>query len=249
MSRSIRGILLACIVVAFVMTACGLFGATNAEVIGRYKSQFAQLRNDFKAIAQNLPEYTADQRPVTPLDPAPDYRSTRGQPGNTDILMYEHLVDADSDLNDDAHIDLLLSGFLRTGLLWTGSKNPLDESVLRKHTDGSLEKELQIDLQTRYVGVVKVLTYVPPAAASAEEFSGGRVSMAGYLVDLRTKQAVCSFGASAKADADVEYEHKQSEDPKLALERAVQSSLWSNARKQFIDTAAKTCGGSFVIEK
>ncbi len=247
-------VLLAGIAWTLAMSACTLFGPTHEEVIGKYRSQYAQMRADLKAIAKILPVYRKDQAPLLPLNPAPNYRQEGGEAVNTDILMYEHLLDPDADLDDPEHCELYLTAFLRNYLQWTGPKNPMDPSVLRSRTT-SFSKELQSGLQLKYLGIARVVKYQSPKvlkdespdASDETKYSGGTVSIAGYLVDLPSKQVLCVFGLSAKTADSVETSVNEGEDAKAALESAARSTMTTAARQKFVEAAQKTCGGSFVL--
>jgi hypothetical protein len=243
-----RNALTVCVPLAIAMSACGLFGPSNQEVIVKYRTQYEQMRADLKAIAQTLPDYGSNQSPSTLLNPLPSYSEDTGAAGNTDILMYEHLIDPDAELSEQTQFDLRLSNSLRTCLQWTGPKNPMADSVLRSRAD-KLDKELQTGLQTRYLGVARILQYQPPVASSAELFSGGAVSVAGYLVDLKSKQVVCVFGVTAKTAGKVQVTVRQGEDPKAAVEAWARSSMYTEARQKFIEAANQVCGGRFVIRQ
>jgi hypothetical protein len=245
LKQKIFAVVMVCLVV--ILPACGPGGPTNADVIKKYQAQYAALRADLAAASKSFPDYNGEQAPASPLSPAPVYKESADNSVNTDILMAEHLLDPDVRLDDKTQLDLLLSSYLLTKLQYTGPKNPMLDSGLKEVAPASFDKDLASALTTRYLGVVRMAQYNPPVASDNNQFTGGEALFAGYLLDLKTKQAVCIVAVDATADTSVKFEYKTGDDPKAALERFVRSTVWSNARKGLIDAFTKTCGGTYTL--
>jgi hypothetical protein len=232
-----------------ILSACGPSGPTNADVIKKFQAPYASLRTDLAAAAKSLPDYNGDQGPASPLNPAPVYKEKADGTANTDILMVEQLLDPDARLDDKTQLDLLLSSYLLLDLQWTGPQNPMADSIQKQVASDPTGKGYQADLDnTRYIGVVRMAAYDPPVAGDNNQFTGGEALFAGYLLDLKTKQAVCVVAVDATSDTSVKFEYKTGDDPKAALERFVRSTVWSNARKGLIDAFTKTCGGTYTLK-
>jgi hypothetical protein len=246
MKQKMLVVVLVCVV--SILSACGPGGPTNADVLKKYQAQYATFRSGLNAIAKSLPDYTGDQGPTTPLSPTPVYKETSDGTANTDILMYEQLLDPDARLDDKTQLDLLLSSYLLNDLQWTGPKNPMADSILKEAAGASADKNLASGLTTRYLGIVRMGAYDPPVAGDNNQFTGGEALIGGYLVDLTTRQAVCVVAIDAKSDTSVSFQYKQCEDPRTALERFARSTLYTNARKGLIDAFTRTCGGSYTLK-
>lgn len=230
------------------LSACGPSGPTTADVLKKIQPQYAALRADLAAAANALPEYNGDQGPASPLNPAPVYKSKPDGTVNTDIFMYEQLLDPDTRLDDKTQLNLALASYLLNDLQWTGPKNPMADSVLKQVASDPTGKAYLDDLdKTRYLGVVRMAVYDPPIAGDNNQYTGGEALFAGYLLDLKAKQTVCVVAVDATADTTVKFEYKTGDDPKAALERFVRSTVWSNARTGLIDAFTKTCGGSYTL--
>ncbi len=225
-----------------LLTGCG---PTMGDVVLEYKPQFDNLRMDLQAIAGNLPETAAD-RPVTQtLDPAPDYNAgDDASIRNTDIVMYEHLLNPELDLRDNNRLDLGLSKYVVKYLNWTGSDSFTSDRRASEEWIAGFEHALDI----RYLGIAKVGVYEPPVAVSAESFTGGFTEVDGFLVDVQTKEILCSFSIAAKPNKMVNYTYREGEDRVAALEKFAHSTLWENAREAFITKMQENCRGSFVLE-
>jgi hypothetical protein len=232
------------IVFALLLTGCG---PTNEEVINQFKPQFATLRETLGAIANALPDSVEDQPAAQPLDPAPNYNGG-AQLGNTDILMYDQLLNPEIDLEQGTTLDLNLSNYLLTHLLWTGPENPMGSGALSESAGDEFAKEFEQILQMKYLGVARVVVYDPPVAIDAETFEGGYAEVQGFLVDMATREVRCSFNLSAIPADTVSYTYKEGEDPQAALNNFAHSTLWENARNTFIEKMGQTCGGSFALE-
>jgi len=246
MKQRILTVVMVCLVLT--LSACGPSGPTNADVIKKFQPQYAALRADLAAAAKSLPDYTGDQGPASPLSPAPVYKEKSDGTLNTDILMYEQLLDPDGRLDDKTQLDLRLSAYLLNNLQWTGPQNPMADTIQKQVASDPAGKNYQAVLDnTRYLGVVRMAAYDPPVADNNKKFTGGEALFAGYLLDLKTKQAVCVVAVDATADTSVQFQYKTGEDPKTALEGFARSTVWTNARKGLIAAFTKTCGGTYTL--
>ena len=227
---------------AMLLTGCG---PSMGEVVLEYKPQFDSLRTDLQAIASELPETVVDQQVTQALDPAPDYNADDYDGiRNTDILMYDHLLNPELDLHDNDQLDLSLSRYVVKYLNWTGPDYFTSDKRASEDWTAGFEQALAI----RYLGVARVGLYDPPVAVSAESFQGGYAEVDGFLVDMQTKEILCSFKIAAQPNMTVNYQFKEGDDPVEALEKFAHSTLWENARQAFIEKMNENCGGNFVLK-
>lgn len=240
-----RTIIFSLVGLVLILSGCG---PTNEEIINQFKPQFAELRTELQAVAAALPESASEQPAAQPLNPAPDYKEgTYGEVRNTDIVMYDHLLDPDLDLGDN-QLDLTLSNYVIMYLKMTGPKSTWSPSTLKKRAPEGRAEEFEQALQVRYLGVARVVKYEPPVAVSKDSFSGGYTEVDGFLVDMETQQVLCSFSIAARPNELVSYKYKEGEDPVKALAEFAHSTLWENARQAFVKKMGEMCGGTFVIE-
>lgn len=230
-------------VMALFLIGCG---PTMAEVVAEHKPQLDAMRSSLQAIAASLPDKADDLAVSGTLDPVPEYNAANfGVVTNTDILMYENLVDPALDLSTTDQFDLILARsiltYLRLGM--PGYGVPADKSA----SDEWIEK-LEKALDIQYLGVARVNQYAPVVGLSPDEFEGGYVELDGFLVNMDTQEVLCSFSISALPNEEVNYTYKEGEDQTTALEKFAHSTMWSNAREAFIDGMNANCGGGFVLE-
>ena len=220
-------------------------GPTKVDVILELKPQYDALRADLQTIAATLPEKVENQPVAQPLEPAPnfntdDYSVTR----NTDVMMYEHLLDPEEGMADTEKLDLRLSN-LRNYVYWTGPKSPYLLKESKTRADDEFRAKFEQALQIRYLGIARINRFDPIVAINAEAFEGGYTDIDGFLVDMQTQEIVCSFNIIAFPDEDVHYTYKEGESQTKALAKAARSNLWNKARDAFLDSMAVMCGGSF----
>lgn len=232
--------------VILLLTACG--GETNQDVISKYQSQYKDLRVKLQKVAQALPE-TASEQVASNLNPPPKYVERAKEALNTDIVMYEQLLDPDVELRENNQLDLILSNALVTGLRWTGDHNPMLASSLKQSAADTTTAILEQGLHLKYLGVARVTEYQPAVATDPQTFTGGLAKIDGFLVDLDSQAVVCSFGISASPEAQVPYQYKENESQTQKLTEAAYSSLWRNSRQAFIASFNKLCGGEFALLK
>lgn len=230
-----------------LLTGCG---PTNQEIIDQFKPQFATLRETLRTIAETLPETVENQPVAQPLNPEPSFNAEAefGVIDNTDILMYDQLLNPEVNLPQETTLDLGLSNYLLTHLLWTGPQNPMSSDTLTEGAGDEFAKEFEQVLQMKYLGIARVTVYDPPVAVDAETFEGGYAEIQGFLVDMATREVRCSFDLSAVPADTVSYTYQEGEDPQEALVRFAYSTLWENARNTFIEKLDQTCGGNFTLE-
>jgi hypothetical protein len=215
------------------------------EVVIEFKPQFDSLRADLQAIAAALPETASSQQVTQTLDPAPDYNANDYDGiRNTDIVMFAHLLDPEADLRDNNQLDLGLSRYVVKYLQWTGP----DAFTSDKRASDKFIAGFEQALNIRYLGVARVGLYDPPVAVSADSFDGGYAEVGGFLIDMQSREILCSFSIAARPNKTVNYTYKEGEDPVKALEEFAHSTLWENARTAFIESMGEMCGGSFVLK-
>src|SRR5579872_6345977 len=101
----------ACALVLVVM-GIGCRGETNRQIFQRYQRPFAEKRQQFTRIAQTLPPPgSVKGATAASLSPRPVY-DAKGKSFNTEIVMYDQLLDPDIQSQGHNRLDLLLSGDL-----------------------------------------------------------------------------------------------------------------------------------------
>jgi hypothetical protein len=227
------------IIALFLLTACG---ETNQAVVNKYKPQLTQIRRDLQEVAQNI-EATGGEKTATGLSPQPKYVE-RGKEGlNTDILMYEQVLDPEVDLKANKQLDLLLSNSLVRALQWSGDKNGMKESALKNSATDLTTQTFEQSLQVKYLGVARITSYKPVTPVDEKTFGGGQADLDGFLVDLKSKEVVCAFSVSSQVQKQVPYQYKEGDDRTQKLAAAATSTLWANARTAFIASLNEKCGG------
>jgi hypothetical protein len=231
-----------CVCALALALMCLGCGETYRQLFHRYESQFAQKRQQFKQIAQILPAPGSLKEPTAAkLSPPPLYNA-KTKSYNTEILMYEQLLDPDT----RPQFDLILSGDLLTCILWTGPKNPLfspDDKA------GDTEQMLKKALAYRYLVVLRTVSYVPPVAVNETTCKGGVADLEGFVVDMNSNKVEASFRLTARAASQGKYSYKQYENAADQLEKAVYSSLYTDARQKVGSLLEQTTGGQFVVEE
>jgi hypothetical protein len=173
--------------ISSVAASCG---ETNIEAIERLRPVGASVRSRLSEIAHALPAPGTERElaPMGGFNPSLVLDFQR-QNYSADVLMEEQLVDPDRPLE----FDLLLSHELLSCLLWTGPKNPLDQSVWNDRTE--LGPECEAAFRTRYLIVVRKVELAIPE----------RVNLHVFVVDLQSGALQASFpihlvGTYAKGD-------------------------------------------------
>src|SRR5947207_2294169 len=96
---------------ALALIAClGCNRETNRQLFERYNGQFAEKREQFKQIAQLIPPPSSVRPPAsTSVSPKPVYNERDNGSNNTEILMFDQLLDPDIGfVPDHKRLDLLL---------------------------------------------------------------------------------------------------------------------------------------------
>lgn len=181
----IRGLLAAFGVAVGVAAALPNFGGeTIQEAIERNSPRFENVRTALQIISTKLPPPgQVDDKLRRDLRPQPVAGRRYPQRVNTEIIPAEVLVDVYA----KPSFDLIVSGDLYMSLLWTGSKNPLSESVLYDRA-GDFVKTLDRALSYQYVVV-----YRGNGARGGGVGSTGAASMDVFVFDLKTTDLVASF--------------------------------------------------------
>jgi hypothetical protein len=242
---------LACsFLLAVVCTACS--GESNRKVIQRYEPQFTAKRQQFQKIAVMLPP-AGSVKEASPanLSPKPVYDAKNSASNNTEIVMFDQLLDPDAESVGHQRLDLLLSRDLLIALKWTGPKNPMSADGIDKHNP-NLEQTLKQALAAIYLVVIRPVNFVAPVATDEATFKGGMADLEGFVVDLTGQKVAGSFHYSAKSASSVEYSTKKgaSDAAKQArLEDFAYSSLYEDARKKLKPLLEQTTGGTFAIDR
>ncbi len=225
---------------------CG--GETNRQVFKRYENPFAEKRQQFKKIAEMLPASgTMAANAPASLSVKPVFNA-KNKSYNTEIVMYDQLLDPDTESKEQKRLDLLLSGDLLLGMKWTGPKNPMSESAL-DNSGGDLEQSLKKALAYRYLVVLRPAAFVAPVAVSESAYKPGVADIEALVVDLESNKVVCSCRFTASSASTVEYVYKAGESRESRLEAFAYSTLYTEARQKLEKLLAETTGGEFVFER
>src|SRR5215469_16359989 len=151
---------------SILMLLCGCGGReTNRALFKRYEGQFAAKRQQFQSIAQALPAPgSVRENTAANLSPKPVY-GVRDS-ANTEIVMYDQLLNPDIKSEGHNRLDLILSGGLLNAMKWTGPNDPTSPSVLDQRSAPDMDKSLTKALATKYLVVVRPARFDAPVALS-----------------------------------------------------------------------------------
>ena len=142
-----RTVRLSLLVILISQLGCG---AKVSDVLTKYQGDFKKKREQFQTIAHALP-VRATEKPCAGMNPPIAFNENTKQ-YNTEILMFEQLLNPDAEPQFDMH----LSRDLLNGIQWTGPKNPLSPSLLNNR-GANMEKSLKAALDYRYLVVNRVV--------------------------------------------------------------------------------------------
>jgi hypothetical protein len=242
---SSQSLCLSGLALVLMYTGCG--GETNRAVFKRYESQFAAKRQQFQSIAGSLPAPgSVRESNAASLSPKPVYdtRSSR----NTEIVMYDQLLNPDIKSEGHNRLDLLLAGDLLRAMQWTGPANPMSPSVLDKKAD-DIEQILKQALAMRYLVVVRPARFVAPVAVDENNYKGGAADVEVFVADLETNKVPASGGFTAQSAKNVEYMFKKGDDKQSRLAEFAYSSMFTDARQKLGSLLQQITGGQFALEK
>ena len=221
---------------------------TNRALFKRYESQFAAKRQQFNSIAQALPEPGSVQgNTVASLSPKPVYGLNDS--ANTEIVMYDQLLNPYIKPEGHNRLDLILSGGLLNAMKWTGPNNPTSPSVLDKRSVPDMEPSLNKALATRYLVVVRPDRFDAPVAVSEDSFKGGSADVEVFVADLQDGHVPASGRITAHSSTNVQYMAKKGEDKRSRLEEFAYSSLFTQARQKVGTLLPQITRGQFVLDK
>jgi hypothetical protein len=216
----------------------------------RYEPQFNERRRQFKKVAGVLPAPgSVKETSPAALSPKPAYDSKNSESSNTEIVMYDQLLDPDNRSDDKSTLNLLLSGNLLTCMRWTGPKNPMSASGLDKNNP-QMEQTLKQALSERYLVVLRPVNFVAPVATDESTFKPGMADIEGFVVDLPDQKVAGSFRYTAQSADKVQYSSKKADNSatrQSQLEKFAYSSLYEDARKKLKPLLEQTTGGSFAF--
>lgn len=211
----------AAVALALVVAACG---ASNRDVIAKYKPKMDELRVKLVAAAHNLPTLgTLQSASVAAADPAPVYDGHNLPAANTAFLPVERIHEG-----SEPGYDLIISSHLGYTLAWTGPNNPMAESALDA-TGTDLSTQFDAALATTYVVLYRTVAYEKPVAADGTSFVGGTLDLEAGLYRIDTGAAIATCRIQATVASEVSYTHKEGDDPRAALEAFADSTLRDDA--------------------
>jgi hypothetical protein len=209
------------VVIASLVMSVGC-GETNQQVIARYKPQLAPLRTKLSSLTAKLPPVGSVQQMTRPGAVSPPVAfASANQPGNTEILMYDQLVDPDVELETANKLDLHLSRHLLEALRWTGDKNPMASSALNNRD--TISASMAAALATKYVVIVRVVEHERPRKVDESTYTGGQAHLEVFLTDLESEQVLGSFAVRAQAPESVTGQE---------VTTAAHGGLWQAAREE-----------------
>lgn len=238
--------LVACII--FLQFGCG---PSNEDVLKKYEPQFREKREQFKKIADSLPDQgrinsSSACREISPgllLD-------VKSKQFNTEMVMFEQLLNPDA----KPEMDFYINGDLLISIQWTGSESPLSDSV-KGNNGANMEQTLLSALTYRYLIVNRIKDVINPLVIDEKTYKQGHITIETFVVDLNNSQTICGFTTTAKSLEDItqvqlnttsrtETRRDRSgrkttttTNPPSILEqlrKAVRSSLWENARREVV---------------
>ncbi len=222
--------------------------ATNSEVIEQFAPPYRELRQELAEIANNLPAAT-NVTPVSgPYAPLPQYVEGTEEVSNTDFLMVDQMLNPDVDPYEVGQLDFLMSNHLDTHLQWTGPENPMSEAAMAQAAPENRAVQFQQTLELTYLGVIRVVEFIPAVAYDPETFGGATAVVEGFLVRMDDHTVLCAVTISADAGQDVYYNAQEGEDPTEQLAMAANSNLWVNARQKFVNAMNEACKVQFSLE-
>ena len=235
--------------IAAAMTLVGCGGETVGHMLQRYAPQFNERRQQFQKIAAALPAPgSVTQASHASLSPKPVYDEAHESSNNTEIVMYDQLIDPDIKSEGHQRLDLLLHGNLLNAMQWTGPKNPMSGGLDKKNPQ--LEDTLKQAVGERYVVVLRPVRYIAPVAIDENTFKGGTADLEGFVADLQDLKVVGSFRYAARPAEKVEYSANKADNAAVRqsrLEEFAYSSLYEDARKKLKPLLEQTTDGSFTL--
>jgi len=156
-------------------------GETNIDAIARLRPRGSELRSRLVEVSLALPPpgaVGAARPPISAFVP-PLVLDYEGGRSNADVLMESQLTRPERDIS--AELDLMLSVDLLSCLLWTGPKNPLDQSVWDDST--GLGADCERAFAVRWLVVIRPSVYDLPE----------RVELQVFVVDMLRRQVVAEI--------------------------------------------------------
>jgi hypothetical protein len=184
---------------------------------------------------------------VASLSPKPVYGVKDS--GNTEIVMYDQLLNPDIKSEGHNRLDLILSGGLLNAMQWTGPNDPTSPSVLDKKSVTGMEDSLKKYLATRYLVVIRPARFDAPVAVSADSFHGGSADVEVFVADLQDSHVPASGRFTAHSSANVEYMARKGDDKQARLQEFAYSTLFTDARQKVGALLPEITGGQFVLDK
>ncbi len=227
----------------FAILLIGLAGCkkTHSEIVQPYLGDYQEARKRLTEIAALLPQ----PRTVVDSEPAkldPPFEMLKDvSTDNAEGLMFEELVDP----NSDPPFDLHLSETLGTGLHWTSDERRDDD-----YSGGNpvfMRTTLDAGLDLKYLVVHRAIDYQRPQAIDDEHFTGGSVTLEGFVIDLTKKKIVGTYVVTAQTDAEVSFSHREDESAASRAEAFAHSTMFMSALKQIEERLRTVTGGKVEI--
>jgi hypothetical protein len=251
------------LIVLIAQTGCG---PTVSNVLKKYESEFKEKRDQFRSIVNLLPPNGNIKNNSICKDIVPAMVfNERNKKYNTEIIMFEQLLDPDT----KPEMDLFLSNDLLLAIQWTGTKSPLSPSIL-DDSGAEIEKTLKAALGYRYLVINRVAKLTKPEVKNETNYFRGQVLIETFIVDMVNNKPLCSFTSSADSPSDLsgipissptsytkkgkvrfrtEYVVNRAEPKEVQLQKAAYSIMWEEARLNVIASLQKLTNGEIEIEE
>jgi len=232
--------LLTTLISLILLTSCA---PTRAQVLEEYTEPFAQKRKQLHTIAENLPtvgSVTENSRcaAMTPAlimrNNSPDFEFTGA------MLMYKQLLDPDIDLYNQVEFDVGMGGDFLSAIKWTGQKNPLGETAMKRR-EGEFADQLEAALLSPYLVVNRIEEYIPAQIVEDSQFIPGYVSVEGFVIALENNAILCSFQVEAITTAEtVEYHGRRPNSMRSELQWALEVNIREDIQEILRDITGGT---------
>jgi hypothetical protein len=227
-----------------------LSGETVREVNARYAPKFEPIKAKFREIAAALPPKGSitTRKTAGALTPAPVFHKEDRAANNTELLVYEQLLDPSVDLKAKKEFDLIFTGDIVFALrqinppAGAGFMNPdqrASSAVIANYERG---------LATRYLAVARPVHYVAPRALDKKTFFPGRLDVELFLVDLNTRDILAWDRIEAKTAATTSAYFRPGHDDLKEVEQSAHSTMWVEAVDKIGASLREISGGTFVLK-
>ena len=213
-------------------------GPSPREVLDEYRGRCSKKRDQLKQFADKLPP-KGSIRPAPLKQPLnPPLTLKKDASGNTESLMYEHMLDPKA----RPKFDIALNSNLTTALFWMTSEpsSQGDPDFMRR--------TLQSAVDAKYLIVHRVAQITLPKALGPSRFSTGGAVIENFLLDAETGEILGQFVVVARTAKQVRFSFKETDSAEDRMQAFAKSSMWSDARKKIAAELRKLTSGTVAVE-